>query len=286
MISKLGRALPNFISGASIAGDGLQERLRSSTFALTGLAAAVGLVLVGLAYNQDWPDFVDSPLPQMGVQRVGGAIVVGEPGRQSARSEHPVAGPAVGGGAGAARGRSPASDATVDPHPATGPIAQAPAVTAPVAQGGGKDPAGQGGGKNPAGQGGGKDPAAEGGGEGQPAAPTPAAAAPTPASEPPPPATRPPVHPAPAPGTPPASEPPVSAPPPSSPPSAGSGNGKGNGNGKSKGGDRGKGPPAGVPGPPTSRPPAPPAEAAGPPPEAPQPAANGPGKGNAKGHDK
>ena len=64
MISRLGQAMPRFLAGANVAGEGLRERLRSTTFALFGLVTAVGLVLVGIAYNQGWPDFVDSPIPR------------------------------------------------------------------------------------------------------------------------------------------------------------------------------------------------------------------------------
>jgi len=81
MISRLGRAMPRFLSGANIAGEGLQERLRSAAFALLGLATAVGLVLVGIAYNQGWPDFVDSPIPGTLVEGVGDARVAAEPAR-------------------------------------------------------------------------------------------------------------------------------------------------------------------------------------------------------------
>ena len=78
MLSRLGHALPRFVpvaSVASVAGDSLQERLRSSTIALAGLVTAVGLVLVGIAANQGWPDFVDSPIPGSSTERAGEAGV-------------------------------------------------------------------------------------------------------------------------------------------------------------------------------------------------------------------
>jgi hypothetical protein len=75
MLSRLGKALPRLTVGASLAGDGLQERLRSTTFALLGLITAVGLVLVGIAANQGWPDFVDSPIPEAPTVHVGEASI-------------------------------------------------------------------------------------------------------------------------------------------------------------------------------------------------------------------
>ncbi|HXV04613.1 MAG TPA: hypothetical protein VFP23_01760, partial [Solirubrobacterales bacterium] len=42
-------------SRPSLLGDGLLERARSTSFAMLGLTAAVGLGLVALALNQSWP---------------------------------------------------------------------------------------------------------------------------------------------------------------------------------------------------------------------------------------
>ena len=41
--------MPHFLVGANVAGEGLRERLRSTTFAFFGLVTATGLVLVGIA---------------------------------------------------------------------------------------------------------------------------------------------------------------------------------------------------------------------------------------------
>jgi hypothetical protein len=47
----------------SLLGDGLFERARSTSFALLGLAAAVGFAAIAIAVNQDWPLIADSPIP-------------------------------------------------------------------------------------------------------------------------------------------------------------------------------------------------------------------------------
>jgi len=47
----------------SIFGDGLPERLRSTSFALLGITVAAGLVLVGLIFHQSWPVVPDLPIP-------------------------------------------------------------------------------------------------------------------------------------------------------------------------------------------------------------------------------
>ena len=99
MISRLGQAMPRFLAGASVAGDGMRERLRTATFALFGMVTAIGLVLVGIAYNQGWPDFADSPIPGIPTERVGEATVAADAVHRHARS---------GNGAASARVRAPA----------------------------------------------------------------------------------------------------------------------------------------------------------------------------------
>lgn len=47
----------------SLAGDSFLERARSTTFALLGMIAAVGLVMVSLALHQEWPVLGGSPIP-------------------------------------------------------------------------------------------------------------------------------------------------------------------------------------------------------------------------------
>lgn len=245
--------MPRFLSGASVAGDGLQERLRSATFALAGLATAVGLVLVGIAYNQGWPEFVDSPLPEMRVGRVGEAAIVSEPAHQGAAAgpaeAQPGAAPQVAGGSGATRPSGP--EASGQHQDVTAPGGVTPPVGAPPPAGGGESPS-----------------------------PSPGSPSPVPAAAPEPPApaaTQPPPVADPGPAPPPAAQPPTVAPPASPPPTVlGPGKSKGKGHEKSHGK-----PPAAPVVPP---PPAPTA----PLPESPPPTSAGPGNGNgkAKGHDK
>jgi hypothetical protein len=63
---------------ASVLGDGLLERIRSTSLALLGLTAAIGLAMVALALNQGWPLVASSPIPGFGSrhQAVGDAAVV------------------------------------------------------------------------------------------------------------------------------------------------------------------------------------------------------------------
>lgn len=62
---------------SSVIGGGLLERARSTTFALLGVTAAVGLAMVALALNQSWPLLADSPIPDApgGGEAVGKARV-------------------------------------------------------------------------------------------------------------------------------------------------------------------------------------------------------------------
>lgn len=246
--------MPRFLAGASVAGDGLQERLRSATFALAGLATAVGLVLVGIAYNQGWPEFVDSPLPDMRVERLGEATIVGEPARPAAVAGRAEArsGAEPQAATGSSRGRSsgPGAPGRHQDDTATGGVT--PPVAPPPPAGGGEAP-------SPS-----------------PGSPSPVPAAP---SEPPAPA---PSQPAPGPSSspsvqPPTAQPPTSAPP-ASPPPAASNPGKGNAKGHEKSHGR---PPVAPVAPP---PPAPTTTS----PESPPPTSGGPGNGNGKanGHDK
>jgi hypothetical protein len=62
---------------ASVLGEGLLERARSTSLALLGLTAAVGLAMVALALNQGWPLIAGAPIPGFGgkQQAVGDATV-------------------------------------------------------------------------------------------------------------------------------------------------------------------------------------------------------------------
>lgn len=59
----------------SLLGNGLLERARSTTLALLGLTAAVGLGFIFLALNQDWPLIAGAPIPGASHQAVGKATV-------------------------------------------------------------------------------------------------------------------------------------------------------------------------------------------------------------------
>ena len=98
MITRLGQAMPHFLVGANVAGEGLRERLRSTTFAFFGLVTATGLVLVGIAYNQGWPDFVNSPIPGIPIQRVGEARIAADAAQAIAHAGSAPASPRSGAG--------------------------------------------------------------------------------------------------------------------------------------------------------------------------------------------
>ena len=92
--------------GANLAGDGLRERLRSTTFAMLGLVTATGLGLVALAYNQGWPDFVAARFRAYRSSRSATPAIAadaphGDSGRRAAPPPRPDPAPARPG-----RGRS------------------------------------------------------------------------------------------------------------------------------------------------------------------------------------
>lgn len=62
--SKLGNSVSRSLSGSSLIGDGMLVRLRSSTLAILGFVAAVGLAMVAAVSQQGWPDVLTGPLPQ------------------------------------------------------------------------------------------------------------------------------------------------------------------------------------------------------------------------------
>jgi outer membrane biosynthesis protein TonB len=67
--------------GASLLGGGLLERARSTTLALLGLTAAVGLAMVAIALNQGWPLVAGNSIPLIPPrhQDIGEATVVAGP---------------------------------------------------------------------------------------------------------------------------------------------------------------------------------------------------------------
>ena len=52
-----------FAPGANFAGEGMREGCGRPPSPSSAWSTAVGLVLVGIADNQGWPDFLDSPIP-------------------------------------------------------------------------------------------------------------------------------------------------------------------------------------------------------------------------------
>jgi hypothetical protein len=93
VLSKRGKALLRRPGKISLAGDGLLERMRSTTFALLGITAALALGLVAIAAQQDWPDLPFSPLPGPAAKQgeVHGALVAAPPGDAGVGSAQPAA---------------------------------------------------------------------------------------------------------------------------------------------------------------------------------------------------
>jgi hypothetical protein len=60
---KLGKRRLRLPTRSTVLGGGLLERARSTTLALLGVTAAVGLGTVALALNQSWPLLAGSPIP-------------------------------------------------------------------------------------------------------------------------------------------------------------------------------------------------------------------------------
>ncbi len=71
----------------SVLGGGILERARSTTLALLGVTAAVGLAIVALALNQSWPLIAGSPIPGVAPRHeaVGKAKVAAHPVRRPVR---------------------------------------------------------------------------------------------------------------------------------------------------------------------------------------------------------
>lgn len=144
-------------------GVGLLERARSTTLALLGVTAAVGLGMVAVALNQSWPLIEGSPLPvSPEPPAVGAAAVVAPPRAKpvAPRSDRPsepatadrnrpgtgaaepdrapaAVGPAPSGSAELVAGRpapvEPQGDASPDtPAPDPAPVAETPSQPPPT----------------------------------------------------------------------------------------------------------------------------------------------------------
>jgi hypothetical protein len=117
----------------SILGKGLLERARSTSLALLGLTAAVGLAMVALALNQGWPLIAGAPIPGFGdrQQAVGDATVAAAAraprsngamprsiaGQQSPKASTRPKRKSAGGTRAPAVPRSPGSEGIVASHP-------------------------------------------------------------------------------------------------------------------------------------------------------------------------
>lgn len=88
VLSKHGQRSLRSAAMAGILGNGLLERARSTTLALLGMAAAVGLATVALALNQDWPLIPGAPIPGLGGghEAVGQAVSVPGSGARETRA--------------------------------------------------------------------------------------------------------------------------------------------------------------------------------------------------------
>jgi hypothetical protein len=98
------RRLPSALK-LSVFGDGLLERARSTSFALLGVVAAIGLGMVAFVLNQGWPVTVGGPLPGAPAQSTpvgGGAVALGHRAERRLEAVGRADGPrpaAAGGGA-------------------------------------------------------------------------------------------------------------------------------------------------------------------------------------------
>jgi hypothetical protein len=249
VLHRCGQLLSRLAKSHSVAGDSLPERMRSTTFALLGITAAVGLGFVALIAQQGWPVLPIGPIPgvSVGHEAVGHATALAStrlPAGRAARRGASFAAPSPHRGAGRPRpARLDVSNPGVSgSHRVVRPAASQPAPEPLPASPGGPAPA-------------------------QPPAPAPA---PSPAA---PPATPPPT-----------SQPVALAPTPSASPAA-STSGHGHHGGHHESGDEdhgfGAAPPA-----PTESTAEKPEEEEPASPEGSEPEDRGPGHGHAFGHDR
>lgn len=126
---------------ASVLGDGLLERTRSTSLALLGATAAIGLAMIALALNQGWPLIAGAPIPGLGSghQAVGKAAVVtkakaqGSPPAISAATSK--ASPGISSGKPRSRRGVPVALAGSQAPQAGGFVAAHPTPASPVAAG-------------------------------------------------------------------------------------------------------------------------------------------------------
>jgi hypothetical protein len=147
---KLGKALSRFASG-SFLGDSLLVRARTTSFAVLGASAAIGLAVLAIALQEDWPLVPGSPPPQPLARHaaLGEATAV-------AVAKAPAGAVASGGGGsngnagGASRGgQAPHAGNPADAAPSTGSVTAptSEAVVSPSVQA--PEPRSRGGGRGP-----------------------------------------------------------------------------------------------------------------------------------------
>jgi hypothetical protein len=136
------------LSRPSILGDGLLERARSTSLALLGISASIGLGLTAFAVNQGWPLLPGAPIPRLPPERgaVHGAVATTRTptakGAAAGGAPAPVA-PAHGRGAGVRRSAGPVGTDGVAPGGRQGSRIAGAATAVPVSV-----PAGHGGGRH------------------------------------------------------------------------------------------------------------------------------------------
>jgi hypothetical protein len=123
------------LSLPSLAGTGLTERLRSTTFAVLGLTAAAGLGLVAIFAQPGWPLLSQAPIPASPQTKVVGAVAVDHGPRGFAPAGVSTAGPARASNAGG-RPTGTGKHVGVHRHGSEGSVHSPVPVTAPPASGG------------------------------------------------------------------------------------------------------------------------------------------------------
>lgn len=144
----------------SLFGDGMLDRARATSLALLGATAALGLAMVALALNQNWPLIPGAPIPGFGDQQAAigdaavaagakassdrGAALPGPVGRRGTETSIRPPGKEAGGTPTSAGSQPPPSESVVvsDSAPASSPVdgsgggaspAPPPATQQPVA---------------------------------------------------------------------------------------------------------------------------------------------------------
>jgi hypothetical protein len=145
MLSRRGKPQSRFTTRPSFAGRDLAERTRSTAFALLGAAAAVGLVLVALFSQQNWPFLPVGPIPGYHSEHgtLDDAISLASPPAGVDISAHPIARGAfasrgsatAGSGDSRLSGLRQVSSQPIVPSPATGqPHGESAPTPAPAGQ--------------------------------------------------------------------------------------------------------------------------------------------------------